>query len=101
MVTFAQLKAADAQPFRDAAKAYGDLDIARTGSRQDFTVTVAAGEAGNRRGWSVAQFLVAHAGRLGATEVAFDGKTWRTGRDSEDGWVDSSASGSRVTVSLG
>lgn len=25
MVTFAQLKAADAQPFRDAAKAYGDL----------------------------------------------------------------------------
>jgi hypothetical protein len=82
-------------------KAYGDLDIARTGSRQDFTVAVGSGEAGNRRGWSVAQYVVAHAGRLGVTRVSFDGRTWRTGRDSEDGWVASSASASRVGVALG
>ena len=83
-------------------KAYGDLEIARTGSRQDFTVEVAAGQDGNRRGWSIAQFLLAHADRLQVAKVSFDGKIWRTGDDSEHGWVGgSSASGTKVTVSLG
>jgi hypothetical protein len=82
-------------------RAYGDLDITRTGARQDFTVTVAAGEDGNRRGWSVAAYLLAHAERLKVTRVTFDGKTWTTGHDSEKGWVHSSASTTKVTVSLG
>jgi hypothetical protein len=82
-------------------RAYGDLDIARTGARQDFTVTVGAKGSGNRTGWSVAQYLVAHADRLDVTRVSFDARTWRTGRDSEKGWVRSSASPTRVTVSLG
>jgi hypothetical protein len=82
-------------------KAYGDLDITRTGSRQDFTVEVATGQDGNREGWSIAQFLLAHADRLQVTKVSFDGRTWRTGGDSEDGWVGSSASSTQVTVSLG
>ena len=83
-------------------KAYGDLDIARTGSRQDFTVEVAADQDGNRRGWSIAQFLLAHADRLQVAKVSFDGTIWRTGDDSEDGWVGgSSASSTKVTVSLG
>lgn len=82
-------------------RAYGDLDIARTGARQDFTVTVAAGEDGNRRGWSVAAYLLAHAERLKITRVSFDGKTWTTGHDSEKGWVRSPASPTKVTVSLG
>lgn len=83
-------------------KAYGDLDVARSGSRQDLTVTVAAGQDGNRKGWSIAQYLLAHADSLAVTRVAFDGKTWRTGDDSEDGWVASSAASStEITVSLG
>jgi hypothetical protein len=83
-------------------KAYGDVDIARTGSRQDLTITVAAGQDGNREGWSIAQYLLAHADALEVTRVSFDGKTWRTGDDSEDGWVTSSAASStEITVSLG
>jgi hypothetical protein len=83
-------------------KAYGDnLDVARSGSRQDLTVTVASGEDGNRKGWSVAAYLLAHAARLQVTEVSFDGRTWRTGDDSEKGWTRSSASPTRLTVSLG
>jgi hypothetical protein len=84
------------------AKAYGELDVARTGSRQDFVVTVAAGQDGNRRGWSVAEYLLAHASDLKISRVAYDGKTWRTGNDSEKGWVaDPAASATKVTVSLG
>ena len=82
-------------------KAYGDLDIARTGSRQDFTVRVAAGRDGNRKGWSIAGHLLAHADRLKVTAVSFDGKVWRSGDDSENGWVRTSASSTTVTVSLG
>jgi len=83
------------------ARAYGDLDVERTGSRQDFTVTVGPGQDGNRKGWSIAEYLLAHADRLEVTRVSFDGKTWRTGRDSEKDWVSSSASATKVSVSLG
>lgn len=82
-------------------KAYGDLDIARTGSRQDFTVTVSSDQGGNRQGWSIAAFLLAHAPDLKITSVAFDGRTWRTGDASQKGWVRSNASPTKVTVSLG
>jgi len=82
-------------------KAYGPLDVARTGSRQDFAVTVAAGQDGNRKGWSVAAYLLAHADELDVTEVSFDGRTWQTGDQSSDGWVSSDASPTKVTVSLG
>jgi len=82
-------------------KAYGDLDIARTGARQDFTVTVPSGQDGQRRGWSVAGFLLAHAADLKITEVSYDGKRWRTGDASEKGWLPSNAPATKVTVSLG
>jgi hypothetical protein len=82
-------------------KAYGDLDVARTGSRQDFTVTVGAGQDGNRVGWSVAAYLLAHADRLKVAQVSFDGKTWRTGGNSSKGWTRSNASPTKVTVSIG
>ena len=82
-------------------RAYGDVDIARTGSRQDITVSVPAGQDGSRLGWSVAAFLLAHAPDLDVTSVAFDGLTWRTGDASEKGWVRSDASPTKVTVSLG
>jgi hypothetical protein len=81
-------------------KAYGRLDTSRTGSRQDFTVTVASGQDGNRTGWSVAQYLLARAADLKVAAVSFDGRTWRAGDDSEKGWVRSDAPASHVTVSL-
>jgi hypothetical protein len=82
-------------------KAYGGLDIARTGSRQDFRVSVAGGQDGNRKGWSVAGYLLAHADRLQVTGVSFDGHAWRTGDASAKGWTPSSAASTTVTVSLG
>ena len=82
------------------AKAYGDLDVARTGSRQDFSVTVPAGADGGRLGWSVAAYLVGHAARLKVDAVSFDGLTWRTGDDSEKGWTHSPASAAKITIVL-
>jgi hypothetical protein len=82
-------------------KAYGALDTTRTGSRQDLTVDVAAGEDAVRTGWSIAGFLLAHADSLRVTVVSFDGRTWRAGDDSDKGWVRSSASSTRVAISLG
>ena len=81
-------------------KAYGALDIARTGARQDFTVTVPSGPAGRRTGWSVAAFLLAHAPVLAVDAVSFDGLTWRAGDDSENGWTDSPAPATTLTVVL-
>ena len=42
---------------------------------------------GQRLGWSVAQFVVAYGVRLHPEAVAYADKRWRTGRDSEEGWV--------------
>ncbi len=39
-----------------------------------------------RRGWAVAQYLVAHAERLGVDHVIFDGRIWSAGLRSEQGW---------------
>lgn len=81
--------------------AFGKTTTERTGARQDFTVPVTGGVDGNRRGWAIAQYLVAYAGELKIAEVSFDGLVWKSGRDSEDGWTSSKASNDRVAVSLG
>jgi hypothetical protein len=81
-------------------RAYGDLDLARTGSRQDFTVTVPAGTDGERLGWSVAAYVLGHAGPLKVGAVSFDGLSWRAGKDSEKGWSKSPASAAKITVVL-
>lgn len=39
-----------------------------------------------RRGWVIAQYLVAHAKRLQIEHVIFDDRIWGDGRRSEDGW---------------
>ena len=86
---------------RSVHDAYGGtLPVERTGSRQDVTIPVDTGTEGNRRGWSVAAYLVAYAGDLKIESVAFDGLIWRSGRASEKGWQDSGATGSRVSVIL-
>ncbi|GGO89427.1 hypothetical protein GCM10011584_18770 [Nocardioides phosphati] len=51
-----------------------------------------------RRGWAIASYLVAQANRLGIGEVRYDGKVWRSGDASEDGWRD--ATGSAISGPL-
>jgi hypothetical protein len=75
------------QVMRQLERAYGDLDMARTGPRQDVTVQLDPDDAGFRLGWSVAQFVVAYGVRLHPEAVAYTEKRWRTGRDSEKGWA--------------
>jgi hypothetical protein len=45
-------------------------------------------EANNRRGWAIAQYLVAHADRLEIQHVIFDAKIWSAGIRSSQGWRD-------------
>jgi hypothetical protein len=86
---------------RQVRRAYGAIDIARTGTRQDVALAV-SGAAGRRLGWSVAQFVVAHGGDLRQDLVAYDGKRWRTGRHSEDGWTKGSeGSATRLLIEMG
>ncbi|CAN5227764.1 hypothetical protein BH09ACT12_BH09ACT12_04300 [soil metagenome] len=47
------------------------------------------GDANRQRGWALAQYVVAHAERLGVQTVIFDDRIWRAGRD--DSWRDYSA----------
>lgn len=87
---------------RQVERAYGELEIARTGSRQDVAVTVTGGQSGNRLGWSIAQFVVAHAERLSPAAVTYAGKRWKTGRPSEDGWVEAGeADPTTIRISMG
>jgi hypothetical protein len=82
-------------------RAFGNVAIARTGTRQDVALTV-SGATGERLAWSVAQFVVAHGVGLKQSLVAYDGKRWRTGRLSEQGWTKGSeGSRTRVVISMG
>jgi hypothetical protein len=44
--------------------------------------------ANKRRGWAIAQYLVAQADRLAIRTVIFDGRIWTAGRLSDQGWRD-------------
>ena len=86
---------------RVVERAYGDLDLRRSGSRQDVVLTVADDQAGLRTGWSVAQFVVAHCVRLRPTSVTYAGKRWRVGRASESGWTKGPGKATEVRISMG
>ena len=43
-------------------------------------------DANKQRGWALAQYVVAHADRLGVQTVIFDDRIWRAGRD--EAWRD-------------
>lgn len=87
---------------RDVERAYGDLalggfapDGVRDGHQEgsahydgraiDIFVRPIS-EANNRLGWSIAQYLVAHADRLDLQHVIFDGRIWSSGARSGQGW---------------
>ena len=87
---------------RQVQKAFGPLDIQRTGSRQDVLLRLPDSDAGRRLGWSVSQFVLAHGVRLHPERVAHAGKQWHVGRDSEDGWRDGGrADDTEVAISMG
>ena len=87
---------------RQVKRAFGDVDIAKTGSRQDVAVSLPASDAGRRLGWSVSQFVLAHGVELHPHRVAYAGKQWRVGRDSEDGWVAGGGADAReVRIGMG
>ena len=92
-----------AEVIRVVERAYGNLDLTRTGSRQDVVLRVSDDEAGRRLGWSVAQFVVAHGTRLRPASVTYDGRTWSIGRASESGWTGATgtADPTRVRITMG
>jgi hypothetical protein len=50
-------------------------------------------ETNRRRGWAVAQYLVANADRFDVDHVIFDGRIWSSGLRSEQGWREYDAPG--------
>ncbi len=91
------------QVIRAVERAFGSkVTVARTGSRQDLAVPVTTDEKGTRRGWAVAQFVVAHGVPLQPEQIGFAGKQWHIGRASEDGWRHGgTADDTAVRISLG
>lgn len=84
--------------------AYGDLGVRTADGR--LVVEVGEGESGARLGWSVAQFAVAQAEAFGVSRVDHDGRQWRAGSASRDGWTDAEGSedpvgASRVVLHFG
>ena len=73
---------------RQLERAFGDLDIARTGSRQDVAVTVDSGTASGSSARLVGRTVRGRPRGPAAPRARFPTPTssWRTGRDSEEGW---------------
>jgi hypothetical protein len=84
----------------DLEKGFGALSV-EGGARQDFSVVVGTGSAAQRKGWAVAQYLVAHASTLHVRTVSFEGRQWAVGQKSKDGWVKAATRPGRVAVSHG
>lgn len=90
------------QVIRQVERAFGDLDIERTGSRQDIRLTVDDSPAGQRLGWSVAQFALARGVRQHPERISYAGKQWRAGRASANGWTSGGGAGdTEVRISMG
>jgi len=103
---------------RDLEKAFGDLALggfepggAKSGhmpgsahyeGRALDVFVRPISEENNRRGWSIASYLVANADRLRIQNVIFDDQIWSAGARSEQGWRDyappSSSSGDQAIL---
>ncbi len=71
----------------DVERAYGPQSQQQADGRIAYTL-VGSASAIERRGWSLAHYLVANAANLGIEAVSFDGRKW-TATDSPDGWTSS------------
>lgn len=79
-------------------RGYGSAISPVPSARQNVQVPIDGTTAGQRLGWSVAEYAAAYAPALRIKAVAFAGKKW-TSKDSSKGWVDdSSATTSAVTI---
>jgi hypothetical protein len=97
-----EVKGSGEKMVRQVKRAFGDIDVQRTGSRQDVALTLPDSDAGRRLGWSVSQFVLAHGVRLRPATVAYAGKQWHIGRESEKGWRSGGGeSATRVRISMG
>lgn len=81
-------------------RGFGPLTMNR-GARQDFDVVVGSGLVGQRKGWAVAQYLVAHASSLKLQTVSYAKKRWSAGDGSKDGWVKARTTPGSVSATLG
>lgn len=78
---------------------YGSVVSPQRSVRENVNVPVDSSAAGQRLGWSVAQYAVAMAPALHIKSVLFNGKKWVTGNDSSKGWTnDGSASSATVSI---
>ncbi|EFQ83705.1 hypothetical protein HMPREF0063_11368 [Aeromicrobium marinum DSM 15272] len=90
----------------DAADVAADLDaafgpLAATVADDVVSVTPSGSpELISAAGWSVAHYAVANASRLRIGSVSFEGRTW-SARESDAGWVASTATGPAVSISTG
>lgn len=89
---------------RDVQAAFGDLQLGgfapggvRDGHQEGSThyegravdiFVRPVSEENRRRGWAIAQYLVAQAERLAIQNVIFDDRIWTVGRRSDEGWRD-------------
>jgi len=89
---------------RDVEAAFGPLDLGgfapggvRDGHQEGSThyegravdiFVRPVSEDNRRRGWAIAQYLVAQAERLGIQNVIFDDRIWTAGGRSDEGWRD-------------
>ncbi|HWU31971.1 MAG TPA: hypothetical protein VN108_03800 [Marmoricola sp.] len=78
---------------------YGSAVSPQRSVRENVTVPVESSTAGQRLGWSVAQYSVAMAAQLHIKSVLFNGKKWVTGKNSSKDWT-SDRSASSTTVSI-
>lgn len=79
--------------------AYGSsVQITRIAEKREIFVTAPDEDGEGRIGWSVAQFLIAHAQTQNIKSVSYAGRTWTLGSKSEDGWVGTPAPERRVSV---
>lgn len=94
---------------QDIQAAFGELSLGgfapggvHGGRAIDVSVQPVS-EINKEKGWAVAQYLVAQADRLHIETVIFDGRTWKAGSPSGDGWTSSHApksSGDHVHVEV-
>ena len=71
---------------REVETVFGAPSLNHDGRALDLSVQPAS-DANRKRGWAIAQYLVAQADRLSIETVLFDGRVWVAGKGSQDGWT--------------
>lgn len=81
----------------DVRRAFGQV----AASASDDAAAVDLTASSRRRGWALAQYLVANADRLGLRTVSFDGRVWSVDGSDSGGWRSDPAGRDQVHATLG